>query len=99
MVEQATCRSCQGKQSITSSLLSPLGRSLILLLGLSIVDSIELLGKVEGVSVGDSIRLLKLMETAVGRGTMVVGVEYHGSLGGIGIVSAMVVGVSNLEAT
>ena len=48
---------------------------------------------------GDSIRLLKLMETAVGRGTMVVGVEYHGSLGGIGIVSAMVVGVSNLEAT
>ena len=52
-----------------------------------------------GVSVGDSIRLLQLMETAVGRGTMAAGVEYHGGLGGIGIENTMVGGVSNLEAT
>ena len=51
---------------------------------------------VVGVSVGDSIRLLQL-EAAVGRNSMAVGVEYHGGLGGIGIGSAMVVGVSNLE--
>ena len=30
---------------------------------------------------------------------MAVDVAYHGGLGGIGIGSAMVVGVSNLEAT
>ena len=53
---------------------------------------------VAGLSVGDSIRLLQL-GTAVGRGAMAVGVEYHGGLVGIGIGSAMVVGVSNLEAT
>ena len=50
------------------------------------------------VSVGDSMRLLQL-GTAVGRDAMAVDVEYHGGLGGIGIGSAMVVGVSNLEAT
>ena len=54
---------------------------------------------VAGVSVGDSIRLLQLMGTAVGRGTMAVGVEYHGGLGGIGIENTMVGGVSSLEAT
>ena len=42
---------------------------------------------------GDSIRLLQLMETAVGRGTMADGVEYHGGLGGIGIENTMVGGV------
>ena len=41
---------------------------------------------------GDSIRLLQL-GAAVGRGTMAVGVEYHGGLGGMGIGSAMVIGV------
>ena len=34
----------------------------------------------------------------IGIGAMAVGVEYHGGFGGIGIRSAMVVGVSNLEA-
>ena len=53
---------------------------------------------VAGVSVGDSMRLLQL-GTAVERDAMAVDVEYHGGLGGIGIGSAMVVGVSNLEAT
>ena len=59
-----------------------------------------------GASVGDSIRLLQLVGTAVGRDTMAVGVEYQGGLGGIGLGGAvegvgnpMVVGVSNLEAT
>ena len=52
-----------------------------------------------GVSAEDSIRLLLLRGAAVGRGTMAVGVEYHGGLGGIGIGSAMVVGVKRLEAT
>ena len=33
------------------------------------------------------------MGTAVGRGTMAVGVEYHGGLGGIGIENTMVDGV------
>ena len=47
---------------------------------------------------GDSIGLLQLV-TAMGRGTMAVGVEYHGGLDGIGIGSAMVVSFSNLEAT
>ena len=51
-----------------------------------------------GLSAGDSIGLVQL-GTAVGRDTMAVGVEYHGGLGGMGIGSAMVVGVSNLEAT
>ena len=46
---------------------------------------------------GDSIGLLQL-GAVVGRGTMAVGVEYHGGLGGIGIRNIMVVGVSNLEA-
>ena len=45
-----------------------------------------------GVSVVDSIRLLQL-ETAVGRGSMAVGVECHGGLGGIGIENTMVGGV------
>ena len=48
---------------------------------------------------GDSIRLLQLTGTAVGRDAMAVDVEYHGGLGRIGIGSAMVVGVNNLEAT
>ena len=48
---------------------------------------------------GDSIRVLQLTGTVVGRVVMAVGVEYHGGLGGIGIGSAMVVGFSNLEAT
>ena len=52
-----------------------------------------------GVSVGDSIRLLQLMGTAVGMGTMAVGVEYHGGLGGIGIGNTMVIGVVNQERT
>ena len=47
----------------------------------------------------DSIRLLQLMGTAVGRGAMAVSVEYHGGLGGIGIRSAMVDGVRRLEVT
>ena len=42
---------------------------------------------------GDSIRLLQLVGTAVGRDTMAVGVEYHGGFDGIGLGSAMVVGV------
>ena len=46
---------------------------------------------------GDSIRLLQLMGTAVGGDAMAVGVEYHGGLDGIGLGSAMVVGVSSLE--
>ena len=50
-------------------------------------------------SVGDSIRLLQLMGTAVGRGTMAAGVEYHGGLGGIGIENTMVDGVKTLEVT
>ena len=47
-----------------------------------------------GVSVGDSIRLLQLLGTAVGRDAMAVGVEYHGGLDGIGIGKA-VEGVGN----
>ena len=50
---------------------------------------------VAGVSVADSMRLVQLM----GRGAMAVGVEDHGGLAGISIGSAMVVSVSNLEAT
>ena len=46
----------------------------------------------------DSIRLLQL-ETAVGRGSMAVGVKCHGGLGGIGIENTMVVGVKRLEVT
>ena len=48
---------------------------------------------------GDSIRLFRLR--AGGEGGLWVGVvlEYHGGLGGMGIGSAMVVGVSNLETT
>ena len=48
-----------------------------------------------GVSGGDSIRLLQ-MGTAVGRGTMAVGVEYQGGLGRMGFGSAMVIGVVKL---
>ena len=44
------------------------------------------------------MRLLQL-GTALGRDAMAVDVEYHGGLGRIGIGSAMVVGVSNSEAT
>ena len=44
-------------------------------------------------SVGDSIRLLQLMGTAVERDTMAVGVEYHGGLGGMGGKNAIVIGV------
>ena len=47
---------------------------------------------VAGVSVGDAIRLLQL-GAAVGRGTMAVGVEYHGGLGGMGFENTMVGGV------
>ena len=43
---------------------------------------------------GDSIRLLQLMGTAVGRDAMAVDVEYHGGLGGIGLGGA-VEGVGN----
>ena len=39
-------------------------------------------------SVGDSMRLLQL-GAAAGRGTMAVGVEYHGGLGGIGLGGAV----------
>ena len=49
-------------------------------------------------SVGDSIRLLQ-SGTAVGRDSMAAGVEYQGGLGGIGLGSAMVIGVVNLDAT
>ena len=49
-------------------------------------------------SVGDSIRLVKL-GTAVGRDTMTVGVEYYGGLGGMGIGSAMVIVVVIREGT
>ena len=49
-------------------------------------------------SVEDSIRLLQL-GTAVGRGAMAVGVEYHGGLGGMDGKNAMVVDVSSLEVT
>ena len=91
------CLSCQGKQStllLLLLLLSLSGRSLLLIL----LDL--LLGfSVTGVSVGDSIRLLQLMGTAVGRDKMAVGVEYHGGLGEIGIGSAMVDGVRRLEVT
>ena len=47
---------------------------------------------------GDSVRLWQL-GTAVGRGAMAVGVEYHGGLGGIGIENTMVDGVRRLEVT
>ena len=40
----------------------------------------------------DSIGLLQL-GAAVGRGTMAVGVEYHGGLGGMGFENTMVGGV------
>ena len=85
------CLSCRGKQSTSLSLLFS-GRSLLLLLDLFFRFSVA------GVSVGDSMRLLQL-GTAVGRDAMAVDVEYHGGLGRIGIGSAMVVGVNNLEAT
>ena len=79
------CLSCRGKQSTSSS--SSSGRSLLLLLDLFFRFSVA------GSSVEDSIRRLQL-GTAVGRGAMAVGVEYHGGLGGIEIGSAMVVGVN-----
>ena len=44
------------------------------------------------------MRLLQL-GTAVGRDAMAVGTEYHGGLDGIGIGSAMVVGVKRLKVT
>ena len=51
-----------------------------------------------GVSVGDSIRLLQLMGTAVGRDAMAVGAEYQGgAVEGAG--NTMVIGVVNSEAT
>ena len=40
---------------------------------------------------GDSIRLLQLMGTAVGRDKMAVGVEYHGGLGGMDGKNTMVI--------
>ena len=43
---------------------------------------------------GDSIRLLQL-RAAAGRGSMAVGVERHGGLGGICIVNTMVISVVN----
>ena len=42
------------------------------------------------------MRLLQL-GTAVGRDAVAVDVEYHGGLGGIGIGSAMVVGVKRFS--
>ena len=86
------CLSCRGKQSTSSSSLSlsSSGRSLLLLLDLFCRFSVA------GVSVGDSIRLLQL-GAAVGRGTMAVGVEYHGGFGRIdGIGGAMVISVVKL---
>ena len=50
-------------------------------------------------SVADSIRLLQLMGTAVGRGAVAVGVEYHGGLGGMGGKNAMVDGVKGCAGT
>ena len=47
---------------------------------------------VAGVSVGDSMRLLQ-SGTVVGRDTKAVGGECQGGLGGMGIGSAMVIGV------
>ena len=82
------CLSCRGKQSTSSS--SSSGWSLLLFFRFS-------------VAVGDSMRLLQL-GAAVGRGTMAVGVEYHGGLGGIGLGGAveglgnpMVIGVNLLR--
>ena len=49
-------------------------------------------------SVGDLISLLQL-GTAVGRGAMAVGVEYHGGLGGIGIENTMIIRVDWLGLT
>ena len=49
-----------------------------------------------GLSVGDSIRLLQLMGTAVGRDAMAVGVEYQGgAVEGLG--NSMVGGVVKLK--
>ena len=73
------CLSCQGKRS-TSLSLSILSKDLFLQFS------------VAGVSVEDSIVLLQL-GAAVGRGTMAVGVEYHGGLGGMGFENTMVGGV------
>ena len=50
-----------------------------------------------GVSKEDSIRLLQLMGTVVGRGAMAVGVEYHGGWAWIGIKNTMVVGVGSFK--
>ena len=81
------CVAWQGKQSSSSSLSSSSSeRSLLILLDLFLQFSVA------GVSVGDSMGLLQL-GAAVGRGTMAVGVEYHGGLGGIGIENTMVGGV------
>ena len=90
------CLSCQGKQSTSSLLsLSSSGRSLLLLLTVDLFFRFS----VAGVSVGDSMRLLQLMGTAVGSGAMAVGVEYHGGLGGIASINTMVIGVVNQERT
>ena len=66
------------------------------MLSLSILLDLFLQFAFEGVSVGDSIRLLQL-GTAVRRDSMAVGVEYHDGLGGIGIENAMVNVVSLLR--
>ena len=84
------CLSCRGKQSTSLSLsLSWSGRSLLFSI---LSKDLFLQFSVAGVSVGDSIRLLQL-GAAVGRGTMAVGVEYHGGLGGMGFENTMVGGV------
>ena len=88
------CLSCQGKQSTSLLLLlSSSGRSLLIVLDVFCRFSVA------GVSVGDSIRLLQLMGTAVGRDTKAVGGEYHGGLGGMGFENTMVGGVVNQERT
>ena len=90
------CLSCRVKQSTSLSSSSLSRRSLLLFSILSL--DLFCRFSVVGVSVGDSIRLLQL-GAAVGRGTMAVGVECHGGLGGIGFENTMVGGVVNLEAT
>ena len=80
--------SCRGKQSTSSSSSSSSGRSLLLF-------SILLLDLFLRVSVGDASRLVQL-GTVVRSGSMAVGVECHGGLGGIGIGNTMVIGVVRL---
>ena len=74
------CLSCRGKQSTSSSLSS--GRSFAIFVDLFLQLSVE-----------DAIRLVQL-GTAVGSGSMAVGVEYHGGLGGMDGKNTIVIGVN-----